>query len=112
MKCETIILDVDGCIFRHKERGPICQWFTQEELLPGVADQFEVWESRSAVIILMTARPECVRDILEEALLSHGIFWNQLIMGVGHGTRVLINDVKPGGVDSAVAINLPRNKGL
>ena len=42
-----------------------------------------------------------------------GIFYDILIMGVGGGTRVLINDLKPDREDlTALAYNIGRNKGL
>ena len=33
-------------------------------------------------------------------------------MGVGGGSRYLVNDYKPDGVASAFAINIERNKGI
>ena len=42
-----------------------------------------------------------------------GIFYDQLVMGVGGGQRYLINDMdpkKPG--ERAISINLKRDKGI
>jgi len=42
-----------------------------------------------------------------------GIVYDQLVMGLGGGPRVLINDLKPKGDDpTAIAVNLERNKGI
>ena len=42
-----------------------------------------------------------------------GIVYDQLIMGVGGGPRVLINDLKPGkDFNTATAFNLKRNTGI
>ena len=42
-----------------------------------------------------------------------GIFYDKLIMGVGGGDRVLINDRKPASSrDTAYSINLNRNEGV
>ena len=39
--------------------------------------------------------------------------YDQLIMGVGGGPRVLINDLKPGkDIKMSVAFNINRNEGL
>ena len=38
--------------------------------------------------------------------------YDQLIMGIGGGQRVLINDLKPDGSLTAGAINLNRNQGI
>ena len=44
---------------------------------------------------------------------SCGIFYDQLIMGIGGGIRVVINDLKPDeNFETALAINLVRNKGV
>ena len=40
------------------------------------------------------------------------LYYDQLIMGIGGGTRVLINDNKPNGDIAALFINLERNKGI
>ena len=40
----------------------------------------------------MTARKESARKITEEGLCSLGIPYDQLIMGVATGHRILIND--------------------
>ena len=48
--------------------------------------------SRGDTIILVTARPEPFRQKTEECLQSLGIIYDQLIMGVGTGCRILIND--------------------
>lgn len=113
MKTRTIICDIDGCIFVHFNDGPIRQWSDTPELLPGVHDAFRQWESESACIVLMTARRESCRQQLELWLQHRGLFWDHLIMGVGHGQRVLINDSKPNAsVPSAVAFTITRNEGL
>jgi len=42
-----------------------------------------------------------------------GRIYDKLIMGIGGGIRVLINDRKPSGeFDTAESINLDRNKGI
>lgn len=111
MKTRTIICDIDGCVFKHHGNGAAEQWCSAD-LLPGVVDRFNEWEAESACIVLMTARKESCRSRLEQALLRHGLFWDHLIMGVGHGERVIINDVTPQKPCSVRAINVTRNMGL
>ena len=48
-----------------------------------------------------------------EQLKEAGVFYDQLIMGLGGGERILINDLKPDSDNpTAHAINLIRNKGV
>ena len=43
----------------------------------------------------------------------YGIFYDQLIMGVGGGDRIVINDRKPNSNrNTAYSINLERNEGV
>ena len=66
------------------------------------------------MVILTTGRPEHMRQITEKNLQFWGIMYDQLIMGLGSGPRVLINDTDPKEPDivKAVAINLHRNEGI
>ena len=47
------------------------------------------------MIILTTGRKEGMRRITEQQLENAGIVYDRLIMGIGGGIRVLINDLKP-----------------
>lgn len=109
---KTIISDIDGCIFRQVQnlyelghRSP--------EILPGVIEKFQEWHEKGYYIILVTARPESCRSLTINHLDHYGLCYHQLIMGVGRGERVLINDIKPSnGELRARAINIERNKGF
>ena len=71
------------------------------------------WDSRGYNIILVTGRRESLRPKTEECLEEMGIFYDKLIMGLGGGPRILINDLKPHSDDpTALAVNIPRNKGI
>lgn len=110
---KTIIIDIDGCIFKHCGKGACHQWLeSPAELLPHVKEAFNCWEKDGCYIILMTARKESCRPILEHTLRNKGLFWDLLIMSVPHGERIIINDRKSNGDASCTAINLERNAGL
>ena len=53
-----------------------------------------------------------MRKSTEQQLANAGIFYDQLVMGVGGGVRVLINDNKPDGRQAAICINVERNVGI
>ena len=111
VKPYTVIVDIDGCIFKHRQQGASVQWGTCSELLPGVIEQFDLWEKECACIVLITARKESCRALLEERLLRNGLYWDKLIMGVTSGPRYLINDSKGQG-RSAFAYTMNRNGDL
>ena len=110
---KTIICDIDGTILHHHGKGLDGQVLENVKVLPGTIEKFREWDSLGYNIILITGRKESLRDITLKQLRETGLYFDHLIMGVGGGERVLINDMKPGSSkDTAHAINLVRNEGL
>lgn len=108
---KTIFCDIDGTIFWHREDLHSIVSLNPE-VLSGVMDKFLEWREKDYYIVLTTARPEGSRSITQTQLDRHGIFYDQLIMGLPVGPRVLINDTKPCGMITAEAICVDRNTGL
>lgn len=108
----TIISDIDGVLFKHW--GDICkQHLKKPVVLKGVKEKIREWDLEGCHIILMTGRRESVRKETEKQLSSSGILYDNLIMNVGGGVRVLINDKKLDKKDdTAIAICVERNKGV
>ena len=108
----TYILDIDGTLLRHHEDGSCTQWDPERAvLLDGWREWFDDREKESAVTVLITSRPETLRDETEVVLRLLGLFWHALVMGVTSGDRVLVNDKKPGGEYRTCAVELPRTAG-
>ena len=107
---KTIFCDIDGTIFKHQKT--LNKMITQAELLPGIMDKFLEWRTKDYYIVLTTARPKGCRRITEQQLYGFGIFFDELIMGLPSGPRVLINDTKPDGTITSHAIALERDTGL
>jgi FMN phosphatase YigB (HAD superfamily) len=112
-KPKTVFCDIDGTLIPH------CVDMTgilssKPNILPGVLEKFNEWDSKGYKIILTTGRKESSREHTEQQLRELGLFWDYLLMGIGGGQRILINDIKPSYPDipMAVAINLERDKGL
>ena len=53
-----------------------------------------------------------MRKNTEKQLSDVGIFYDQLVMGIGGGPRVLINDNKPNGDMTASSHSIPRDIGI
>jgi ribonucleotide monophosphatase NagD (HAD superfamily) len=109
---KTIFLDIDGTLVEHSEN--ISEQLLQlPKILNGTLEKLSEWDKKGYNIILTTGRKEGVRKITEKQLSELGIFYDQLIMGIGGGTRVLINDrKKESSNNTAIAINLDRNQGI
>lgn len=111
-KC--LILDIDGVLVEQKqnfyqrlvEKG-------QSNILPGVIDKLLECDTKGHHIIIITARRESSRVQTEKELSDLGIFYDALVMGVGTGPRILVNDLKPGSDQpTAIAFNVKRNEGI
>lgn len=62
---------------------------------------------------MTTGRTESMREITEAQLRSAGLFWDYLLMGIGAGERILVNDMSPKHNEpKAIAINLVRDSGF
>lgn len=109
---KTIITDIDGTLIKHC--GDILkQHLIKPNLLSGVKEKLREWDIKGYKIILVTGRRESTRKATEEQLSKAGIIYDQLIMGLTGGERILINDRKINKIeDTATAINITRNKGL
>ena len=101
----TWIIDIDGTIAEVNQYP-----YDNDKLLPGVK---EMWDKIPVhdMIILMTAREEAVKDKTLAFIDSHGLRYNKAIFGVHHGERIVVNDNKPGGLQTAIAWNVKRNNG-
>ena len=109
----TIFCDIDGTLVVHEKPDTISHPKHKMILLEGTINKLIEWDRLGYRIILTTGRKESMRKETERQLSECGIFYDKLIMGLGGGKRVLINDRKPNGtVDYAYAINLKRNQGI
>lgn len=117
MHKKTIIVDIDGTVLKHYGMGLGAQQ-GPSLLLDGVREQWEKWNAKGYNIIVLTGRRESMRAETVRQLEHHKLAYDQLVMGVGGGPRVLINDLKPGddpaspNLPTAVAIQVERNKGM
>jgi 23S rRNA G2445 N2-methylase RlmL len=101
----TWILDLDGTIVKHngyKIDGV-------DTILPN-AKEFLDNISEEDFIVFLTSRTEEYREITEKFLAENNIRYNSIVFNAPYGERILINDRKPSGLDTAVAINIKRDE--
>lgn len=112
-KSKTIFCDIDGTLIFHV--GNVNQQALSQNmtLLNNTKEAINLWDKLNYKIILTTGRKESLREKTIDDLKNIGIVYDQLIMGLGGGERILINDKKiNGNKNTAYSINLTRNKGL
>jgi hypothetical protein len=111
-RAKTIICDIDGTLVKHSTPSTSSHPEYLPELLPGTLAKFAEWDVKGYNIILMTGRRESARAATQKQLSRLGIFYDHLIMGIGGGERILINDSKPNGEVAVRCINIERDKGI
>ena len=101
---KTWLLDIDGTICKHngyKIDG-------HDTLLPGAKEFFETVD-RDDKIIFITSRKREYAELTESFLKENGIRWDEIIYELPYGERILINDKKPSGLKTSIAINTERD---
>lgn len=111
-RAKTIFCDIDGTLVKHNIPVTTQKTTHQMELLDGTLEKLSDWDRLGYNIILTTGRKESLRNITEKQLQDVGIIYDQLIMGIGGGERILINDKKNDGKLTAYSINLDRDAGI
>lgn len=111
---KTIFCDIDGTLIEHL-KTPLKMYHPDvtPRMLPGVLERLLEWDLKGYNLILVTGRRESMRETTIKQLSKLAITYDQLIMGIGGGERVLINDAKPNSVDQTCsAITIVRNDGI
>jgi len=101
---KTWLFDLDGTLVKHN--GHLEDGY--DTLLDGVKEFFASISNKDKVIIL-TSRNREFNNKTEEFLTSNGIRFDHIIYDLPYGERILINDQKPSGLRTAVAINIKRD---
>lgn len=107
----SLFFDIDGTLLDYPndvDFTDIVSGAYEQKPLPGVVQYLTNLHKVGHIIILTTGRPECMREATIKTLQKVGIVYNQLIMDVGAGPRVIVNDNYRDQV-KAYAIDIPRN---
>ena len=105
---KTWILDLDGTILIHDGPHKECG----ETLLSGVKEFFAENIKEEDMVVLITAREEEYREQTIKFLQENNIRYDNIIFSAPWGERIIINDTKPEGMITAIAIPVVRDEGL
>ena len=110
-KNPTIFCDIDGTLFVYRQFVDLTT--IKAEVISSTASYIRKHKAKGAVIVITTARPEVLRPFTELELKLNNIPYDQVVMGIGRGERILINDSDEGStVPRAIAYPVIRNEGL
>ncbi len=101
---KTWIFDIDGTICKHN--GYRIDGY--DTLLDGVKEFFENLSSDDKVIFV-TSRTKDVAEQTEQFLKENNIKYEAIVYGLPFGERILINDKKPSGLCTSIAVNTERD---
>lgn len=101
---KTWILDLDGTIVVHN--GPYL--YGTDHFLPGAKEFLDNIPSQD-MIIFLTARSDYEKPHTLKFLKENNVRYDHIIFNAGHGERILINDNKPDGLVTAMAVNTTRD---
>ena len=105
----TYFVDIDGVLVKNGAEYFKPYWGTTEGIEENIKLINKLHEGGSQ-IILTTSRKEKYRKTTVDQLKKCGLKYDQLVMGILHSTRVLINDfTNSNPYPSAIAINIPRD---
>jgi len=112
IKYPTYFVDIDGTLFVYRKFDDLKT--TTPTPIQTVLDKVNSEYDSGSHIVITTARPVELELFTKQELESAGVKYHQIILGLGRGTRYIINDRDPEApnVDRAVGINLNRNEGL
>lgn len=108
---KTYFVDIDGVVvFNENPLSISGGWSSFEPIQSNLDVLLELQSSKRCKIVFTTSRSEEYRSKVHGALEESGFIGFDLLMGLPHAGRVLINDfAATNPYPSAVAVNLPRN---
>src|SRR3984885_5668736 len=101
----TWFLDLDGTLVKHN--GHLTDG--QDSLLPG-ADALLAQIPADDLVVIVTSRAEAYREATEQFLADRRIRYDHIIFDAPFGERIVVNDSKPSGLTTAVAVNGNRDE--
>lgn len=107
----ALFIDIDGVLVESSAKHFDPKWGTTKGIQENVDRINALYKSGKYQIILTTTRDESFRAVTSKQLEDVGLLhYDELIMGLPHCKRVLINDFSnSNSYPSAIAINVPRN---
>ena len=108
-KC--LFVDIDGTLITNSSHHFPPYVGSGEPIEDNINLLADLHEEGKVKIILTTSRPEKLRQLTLQELQVKGIPYDELVMGLPHCQRIIINDfARSNPYPSCSAINIPRNQ--
>ena len=107
---KTLFVDIDGTLVKNSGQYFVPTWGTTAPLTKNVEHLNKMHATGRVRIILVTSRLEKFRDATVKQLERYGVQYDQILFGMLHASRVVVNDYAPTNpYPSAECVNIPRN---
>jgi len=103
----TWFIDFDGTLVAHSSHMR-----DEDHILEGTKDFFMSFVKENDYVVITTARGEDHKGRVEGFLAKNDIRFDLVLCGLPTGPRILVNDSKPCGTQTAYSYNLERDKGI
>lgn len=104
---KTWFIDFDGTLVTQRSH-----MMETDTILEGTKAFFKEVVHELDRVVITTARTCDDKERIERFFESHGIRVDHVICGLPTGARMLVNDMKPDGTQTAYAFNLERDRGI
>jgi len=110
-KNPTFFVDIDGTLVKYRKFAELEN--STLEPIQDVVDTINDYYEKGAHIVITSARPDSYELFTKQELETIGVKYHQIILGLGRGTRVVINDNDPQNpeISRSLGVNLNRNMG-
>jgi hypothetical protein len=106
----TLFIDLDGTLVINSGRYSQPGWGETDGIPENIAAINALYDTGKVQIVIITARDPSYRDITVAQLKRVGVKYHQIIDGLVHGRRIVINDyARSNPYRSCDAVNIARN---
>ena len=106
----TLFIDLDGTLVGNSGGYFDPVWGSTKAIKENVAIINRLYRSGKVQIVITTSRREEARQLTLDQLKREGIEYHQIVFGMNHGKRIVINDYAPTNpFKSCDALNIARN---
>jgi len=106
----TLFVDLDGTLVRNAGEYFDPTWGQTDGIPENIGILNRLYESGRVHIVITTSRKEAYRDVTLKQLARLGIKFHQIVFGLNHGRRIVINDyARTNPFKSCDAVNLARD---
>jgi hypothetical protein len=106
----TVFIDLDGVLVRNSAEYFPPTWGSTSGISENIAAVNRLYDSGKVQIIITTSRREEFRSQTLDQLNREGVKYHQILFGMHHGKRIVVNDYAPSNpFKSCDGINIARD---